>query len=671
MNKRLISILLTLLMLISVFPAASAAPDIGHGHSRELLKVVATGNCPTELCGLFYCEDCGETYYAPITSADIGMPVINVTIDTPLGDVTKEEKTPVRISYEDGANSFESDATIKLQGGTSVRFVKKNYSLQLLKEDGSKNKVCLVDSWGKQSKYCLKANYVDFSQGRNIVSARIFNEIVHSRDIDDELAALPNGGLIDGFPVVVFVNGGFHGLYTMNIPKDKWAFGMKDTTERQAILFADKWSTSVQLFTEIKDVNDVEADNWELEYCSTEDDESVGTAWVAESMNDFIRFLNSNNGESFRAGIGKYTDVDRAIDVLIYTYFIRAEDNLSKNIIWVTYDGTKWIPSVYDMDGTWGMSWNGDFNTSADSLMPAGDNLLFARLLENYGDEIKARYLELRGDILSADNILIEFAAWFAGIPQHLYTSEHQKWPTVPRSKVNNYDQIVTYVSERTAALDEWFGVTVSEKTTYERLSSMTREKFDKLIYGTKAMLPFTDTATCWAQDGIAFTYGTGLMMGVTNELFSPDRTTNRAMIVTILYRLEGEPEVSAENPFVDLGDDEYCTDAVKWASANGIVAGYEDGSFRGTRDINREQLAAILYRYAKYKGLDTGASNDISGFADFGLVGGFAVEALSWANAMGYVNGNTATTLNPKGSATRAQLSAILMRFCADLAVK
>lgn len=157
-------------------------------------------------------------------------------------------------------------------------------------------------------------------------------------------------------------------------------------------------------------------------------------------------------------------------------------------------------------------------------------------------------------------------------------------------------------------------------------------------------------------------------MAGTSSTTFSPDATTTRGMIVTILYRLEGTPAVSSASGFTDVADGQYYTNAVAWAAANNIVGGYGNGLFGPNDTITREQMAAILYRYAQYKGYDVTASTDLSGYSDAAQVSSYALAALQWANAEGLVNGTSDTTLTPGGSATRAQVAVILMRFCENI---
>ena len=180
---------------------------------------------------------------------------------------------------------------------------------------------------------------------------------------------------------------------------------------------------------------------------------------------------------------------------------------------------------------------------------------------------------------------------------------------------------------------------------------------------------PFIDVAEgSWYADAVQYVYDKGLMAGTSSTTFGPDATTTRGMIVTILYRLEGAPAISGSSSFTDVVAGQYYAEAVAWAAANNIVGGYGNGLFGPNDTITREQMAAILYRYAQYKGYDVTASADLSGYSDVAQVSSYALAALQWANAEGLVNGTSDTTLTPGGSATRAQVAVILMRFCENI---
>ena len=178
--------------------------------------------------------------------------------------------------------------------------------------------------------------------------------------------------------------------------------------------------------------------------------------------------------------------------------------------------------------------------------------------------------------------------------------------------------------------------------------------------------LPFKDVKTAdWFYNDVKYVYEKGMMAGTAADVFAPNTTTTRAMIVTILYRLEGSPAVTGTSAFVDVPAGQWYTDAVNWAAANQIVKGTSATTFAPNASITREQMAAILYRYAQYKGYDVTKKADLSGYSDNGQVSAYAKDALAWANAAKLINGVTNTTLVPQGNATRAQVSAILHRFC------
>lgn len=179
--------------------------------------------------------------------------------------------------------------------------------------------------------------------------------------------------------------------------------------------------------------------------------------------------------------------------------------------------------------------------------------------------------------------------------------------------------------------------------------------------------LPFGDVDDGdWFADAVRFVYESGMMNGVSETSFAPHATTSRSMIVTILYRLEGEPVVDYAMDFTDVAGDAYYTEAVCWAASEGIVGGYGGGLFGSDDAVTREQLAVILYRYAVYKGYDVsiGEDTNILSYADFADLSEYAIPAMQWACGAGVITGVTDATLVPQGEATRAQVAAMLMRF-------
>ena len=188
-------------------------------------------------------------------------------------------------------------------------------------------------------------------------------------------------------------------------------------------------------------------------------------------------------------------------------------------------------------------------------------------------------------------------------------------------------------------------------------------------VFAANSSIPFTDVKkTDWFYEAVQYVYENGMMSGTGDTTFSPDTTTTRGMIVTILHRMEGKPSAAGEK-FVDVAAGQYYADAVAWASANGIVSGYGNNLFGPNDPITREQMAAILYRYVQHKGYDDAVKGDVSTFADGNQVSSYAVKAMNWAVGVGMISGVGNNLLDPAGSATRAQVATILMRFCENIA--
>lgn len=175
----------------------------------------------------------------------------------------------------------------------------------------------------------------------------------------------------------------------------------------------------------------------------------------------------------------------------------------------------------------------------------------------------------------------------------------------------------------------------------------------------------FTDTEPDWFySDPLDYCYENGIINGLTADTFGPTATLNRAQLVTMLYRHAGSPAVEEGSAFTDVPEGQFYSAPVAWASANGIVNGYEDGSFQPAAPITREQIVTMLHRYVTMLGRDNGERNDLSAFEDLDMLHGYALEPMQWAVANGVINGMSETVLGPQQSANRAQTVTILYRI-------
>ena len=444
------------------------------------------------------CMECHKQFETERIAPDVeSMPRLYLEGNYTEATAAKNEVS-MTVEYVDSERgSFNSYATIKVQGSSSAAYDKKNYTLKLFKDADHSSKYKVDFGWGKESKYVIKANWVDFSQARNIVSCRLWGDLVATRATSanqQKLASLKtNGGAVDGYPIAVYMNGVFHGIYTMNVPKDEWMFGMgendsngnKSTTE--ALIAADDWN-STDFYSLIEEfVEDSSGDifsknkGWELRYYGGDDYQ-----WVAESFDALISFCQKNEGAAFRAGIEQYLDVDAAIDYIIFMYTNGMRDNASKNMLWATYDGKTWIPTVYDQDGTFGQVWDGYRILNANEHLPSVKNgkvdvginygpstgntpkfILWDRMWNSFTGEILARYDQLRSSVLSTEYMIAEYKKFEALIPKSMFEADLARWQssrdtwwagkgkTTPYDYTDyHYDYIYDWIEDRMYYLD-------------------------------------------------------------------------------------------------------------------------------------------------------------------------------------------------------------------------
>lgn len=351
----------------------------------------------------------------------------------------------VTLNYVYGEKS--GSCTLKWQGSSSLSYPKKNYTVKF------DTAFEVTEGWGEQKKYCLKANFIDHSHARNIVSARLWGEVVKSRtnytSLPELLQNSPNQGAIDGFPICVFINGVYQGLYTWNIPKDGWMFNM-GSGEKECIMCANHHSAP----TRFEAVAVCDESDFEIEYVPDEED----TQWAIDALNTLIRSVMSSDGSDIDSVLANYVDIDSAIDFYIFTALITGADNYSKNYILATYDGIKWFFSTYDMDGTWGLNPGGNAYYSAVAGLPTIKNFnhKLIKLIQSYKtDLVKERYAALRETVLSESNVMLAFSNFFAKVPKGLYNEDVKLWTTIPGSSANNLNQILHNYRIRVIEMDK------------------------------------------------------------------------------------------------------------------------------------------------------------------------------------------------------------------------
>lgn len=356
------------------------------------------------------------------------------------GDISEMlEKSDIRkisFKYVDDAQNVEGYAEIRIQGTSSIYYDKKNYTLKFFEDESFENKLKIDVGWGPQNKYCMKANWIDRTQARNVVTARLAARMQAKYNL---LSQAPNHGLIDGFPVEIFNNGEFLGLYTFNIPKDDWQFGMDSDNPNHIVICGEGWDPA-NLFEDKPDF-----ETWAVEV-GEESDETL------EKMNRLFDFVMNSSDEDFKAHFEEYLNLDSALNYYVMADLAYLKDNLGKNMLIATYDGMIWYLSLYDLDSSWGTSFDGQSLFEYESTgMDMASNKLFRRMEQAFPGELAQRYFELRKDIISNQSIMTEFESFRKEIPEGSFEKEAFRWSPHPNFKWDalpgyDYDQIEAFL---------------------------------------------------------------------------------------------------------------------------------------------------------------------------------------------------------------------------------
>ena len=403
----------------------------------------------------------GNVDYVGVEPAEDDIPKVFITGVKP----TTKDDVLAEMQYISKTDKFNAYLEIKCQGTSSMSHPKKNFTVKLYADEARETKLKKsFKNWNHESnKFVLKANYIDHAHARNIVSARLWGEVVTSRDDYDslpvEMRNAPNNGAVDGFPIKVYYNGNYEGVYTWNIGKDAWMWGMDEDNPNHALLCAEGNTDGVYRetpsnFRALWNGVDGAKPGWSVE---------VGTNSTAlkNSLNNLIQFVMDNDGDAFRNGIGDYLDIQSAIDYYIFQYEICGLDGLAHNMLLATFDGKLWRCGAYDLDSTFGLWWNGSSFVSATYACPEDYqerySLLWERIEANFLPELKARQAELRKTVLSYHNMVTHFERFMDVIGLDLYAEDLTIYTGIPSGSTNNIKQIRNYIRDRQAYVDAEF----------------------------------------------------------------------------------------------------------------------------------------------------------------------------------------------------------------------
>ena len=368
------------------------------------------------------------------------------------------------LEYVSKTTKFHAYTYIKLQGNSTLRLPKKNYTVNLYSNENRNVRLNKeFKNWGFHNNFVLKADYNDILHARNVVGAKLWSKVVQSRSdydtLPEELKNSPNHGAIDGFPVKVYVNGTYNGLYTWAIPKCDWMVGMNSANANHVLLSAE--------FNDNGDVNyQYNPCNFNTLWDGSKNyfDVEVGenSAELVSSLNAVIEAIINNDSVALEQSL----DIKGAIDYFIFQEIILGTDGLAKNMLLATYDMTKWYLSAYDMDSTFDLDWNGEILEYYDSDMPESPyNNRYSSLLSyiwgNYWDDYVKRYTELRKSVLSYSSIIEEFEKYIGVYGEDVYIQDTDIYPDIPSVTFNTLKSLRDFVRDRLEYLDSEYGVVI------------------------------------------------------------------------------------------------------------------------------------------------------------------------------------------------------------------
>ena len=347
----------------------------------------------------------------------------------------KSDERSVEVEYVSKDINFTSYATLKIQGQHTTMYSKKNYNIKLYKDSSNteKNKINL--KWGKFYKYTLKANWHDTSHSRNIVASNIAGDMYKKYGY---FKNTPNNGVIDGYPIEIYLNDSFYGLYTLNLHKDY----MFEESGKDYTLISN------QTLYGMRDVKQETSawNNFEVEV-GEENQETL------DNFNRLLNFIHNSTDEEFKKNINKYIDLDSIINYYCYVRFADLWDNLGINLYFLTYDGKIWYTVLYDLDFSYGGYAGYTYVQSHNALNGFIEAFpLWTKLEKNFGNEIYDRYKELRKTIFTKKYVVNKFEKFINVIPSDLIRKDTEKWPGMEHYSIG---KLRNYLNTRISVSDE------------------------------------------------------------------------------------------------------------------------------------------------------------------------------------------------------------------------
>lgn len=401
-----------------------------------------------------------------IDRSDAVVPQLYISADS---SRTGYDKTPVSFKLIRKSGIDYGYLNFDIQGDSSRSYPKKNFKIKLFNDPDGKTNSNLkpLSSWKSTNNYNLKANWIDATHSRNIVNARLVKDAVsvtplENPDQTEKILSTEGLGQIDGFPIELYFNDGYHGLYTLNTKKDETTFGMDSTDVTNEVLSTELGKNDITDPTKAI----IDGKNWSTEI------HDVASDNVKSNLVKFLDFIDQSSDTDFRANLKNYIDVSSVINLILFGWLSQEYDFYSKSELFATWnDGAYWYLIPYDLDSTWGLSWDGsdvtpnrdDFNLSKIFSDPqtawaasANDNKLQQRVISLFKPEIKKQGNFLRSTVWSTPNIIANFKAFIDEVPTFAYQRDQDKWTTIPSKSKTDFVQLQSTIIQRGQEFDNF-----------------------------------------------------------------------------------------------------------------------------------------------------------------------------------------------------------------------
>ena len=382
------------------------------------------------------------------------LPQLRIYVD----DVISSDWTNSRFTYVDGNKDLAGFVQIAWQGDSSKSYPKKNYKTKFFEDADFKKKMNWKPkaSWANNNKFNLKANWIDATHARNLMNAKLFAKATAvtpfaNADIAKKLSASQNFGQMEGFPIEVYINNDYQGLYTLNTKKDEKTFNMSDKIAGEEALEFEN-PLGADLTIDEKNVSTIVQDkpNDELQ----------------NNFTKFVKFINDSSDDDFKAHLQDYIDVKSVMNQYLFGVLAQEWDYYSKSYLLLTYNNGKyWYLTQYDLDSTWDIYWNGtqdpretSFDLSAKELsgFVTGGSTLYSRVYKLFKQELQEQYKYLRSTVWRNDELIKPFKEFIDSIPSEVYKHDQTIWTNIPSKDFTSYGQLQSTILRRASEMDQF-----------------------------------------------------------------------------------------------------------------------------------------------------------------------------------------------------------------------